>query len=75
MFTPLTVIIIWLIICVPFFISREAPFLIQALCFLPSQIITIGVPGLILYRAGLRITQEQNSLLKANVAPEVTIDK
>jgi hypothetical protein len=75
MFTPLTVIIIWLIISVPFFISREAPFLIQALCFLPSQIITIGVPGLILYRAGLRITQEQNSLLKANVAPEVTIDK
>jgi hypothetical protein len=69
-FTPLLTIIIWLIICVPFFISREAPFLIQALFFLPSQFIAIAVPAFILYRAGLKSKVKQENVLKASVAPE-----
>jgi hypothetical protein len=46
-------VVYWLLICLPFFISQQAPFIVQALCFLPAQLIAIGVPGFILYRAGL----------------------
>jgi alpha-1,2-mannosyltransferase len=73
-FRPLAVIIIWLIICVPFFISREAPFLVQALFFLPSQFIAIAIPAFVLYRAGLRTTVRQNVLSKSSIATEVSTD-
>jgi len=73
-FPPLAVIIIWLIICLPFFISREAPFLIQALCFLPSQVIAIAAPAYVLYRAGLRTTVGENIISKSSIAHEVSTD-
>ena len=58
MFTIRTTIIIWLIICVPFFISRGAPFFIQALSFLPAQVLAIALPVLVLWRVGLKQTNE-----------------
>jgi len=68
-------IITWLVICAPFLISREAPFLIQALNYLPAQLIAIVVPGLIIYRAGLRTTAEQKILSKASLAAETSTEK
>jgi len=73
-FRPWAAIAIWLIISAPFFISREAPFLVQAISFLPSQFIAIAVPAFILYRAGLKTVEEQKAITKAYVAPEVSID-
>ena len=73
-FRPWAAIIIWLIISAPFLISREAPFLIQALCFLPSQIIAIAVPAFILYRAGLRTTEKDMEILTASVVPNTIKD-
>ncbi len=70
-FRPLAAIIIWLVISAPFLISREAPFLIQALCFLPSQIIAIAVPAFILYRAGLKVTSKQSNILEVPIASEL----
>ena len=73
-FTPLLTIIIWLMICVPFFISREAPFLIQAISYLPSQFVAIAIPAFVLYRAGLRTAVEQKVKLKSSIAPEVSTE-
>ena len=68
-------IITWLVICAPFLISREAPFLIQALCYLPAQLIAIVVPGLIIYRAGIRTTQDQNEIIRFPLTAEASADK
>jgi uncharacterized membrane protein len=68
-------VVMWFIICIPFFISREAPFLIQALIYLPSQFIAIAVPAFVLYRAGLRTVLEQNRIVEASAAPEMIADK
>jgi hypothetical protein len=65
LFPPLAAIIIWLIICVPFLISREAPFLIQALCYLPAQLLAVGVPGFVLWHAGIKSSHEQVQEKKA----------
>jgi hypothetical protein len=73
-FRPWAAITIWLIISAPFFISREVPFLVQAISFLPSQFIAIAVPAFILYRAGLKTVEEQKAITKAYVAPEVSTD-
>ena len=64
----------WLVICVPFLISREAPFLIQALCFLPAQLIAIVIPGLIIYRAGMTTVNEKNKILQAPLATKISTD-
>jgi hypothetical protein len=66
-FRPWLTVVMWLTICVPFLISREAPFLIQAICYLPSQFIAIAVPAFILYRAGLRTVQEEKGIIKDTV--------
>jgi hypothetical protein len=67
-----SVLIIWLFISGPFLVSQEAPFLILVLCYLPSQIIAIGIPAFILYRTGLRTTQEQNRIFRASVLEPLT---
>ena len=73
-FRPWAVLNIWLLICIPFFISREAPFLIQAISFLPAQIIAIAAPAYVLYRAGLRTTVEENIISKSSIAHELSKD-
>lgn len=73
-FSVWMVILILLLIGAPFFISREATFLIQTLSFLPSQIFAIVIPAFILYRAGLKTIEDQKVISKAYVAPEVSID-
>ena len=71
-FFPLWLVIsIWLMISAPFLISREAPFLVQALCYLPSQFIAIAVPAFILYRAGLKVRSTQKNILEVPIASEV----
>ncbi len=67
-----SVISIWLMISAPFLISRDAPFLIQALCFLPAQIIAIAAPAYILYQAGLKVRSPQKNKLQVPIASEVT---
>lgn len=75
-FFPLWLVIsIWLMISAPFLISREASFLIQTLCYLPSQFITIAVPAFILYRAGLKVRIAQKSMLEVPIASNILIDK
>jgi hypothetical protein len=70
-FRPWAAITIWIIISAPFLISRDAPFLIQTLCFLPSQIIAIAVPAFILYQAGLKVRSTKKNMLEVPIAPEV----
>lgn len=74
LFRPWAVIVIWLIICVPFFVPREVPILIQILSFLPAQIIAIAAPAYVLYRAGLRTTVEEKLISKSSIAHEVSSD-
>gem|GEM_PF-6673696 len=69
-FRPIITLMIWLIICVPFFIDREASFLIQTLASLPSQFIAIALPSFILYRAGAAAADEKKSALPGSAAPE-----
>jgi hypothetical protein len=48
------------VISAPFLISREAPFLLQAICYFPAQALAIGVPVVILWSAGTeRVYEEQ----------------
>jgi hypothetical protein len=74
-FTTWMVILILLIIGAPFFISREAPFIIQTIAFLPSQFFAIVIPAFILYRAGLRTTVEEKELIKPSVVTEAITNK
>jgi hypothetical protein len=67
-FRPWLVITIWILISIPFFISREASFIVQALSYLPSQIIAIAIPAFVLYRAGLKTTQGKNIIVEAKTA-------
>jgi hypothetical protein len=53
LFRPVAAVVIWLLISAPFLISREAPFLLQAICFFPAQALAIGVPVVILWSAGM----------------------
>jgi hypothetical protein len=75
LFRPRIVIIIWLIISAPFFISREADFLLQVLCFLPAQTAAIAIPGFILYRAGLSKVHEREEILNAPFSAEARLNK
>jgi alpha-1,2-mannosyltransferase len=64
------VISMLLLIGIPFLVSQEAPFFIQALAFLPSQIFAIAIPAFILYRAGLRTTEKEIEILTSSVVPD-----
>lgn len=70
-FPTLLTIIIWLIICLPFLISREAPVVVQVLAHLPAQFIAIAAPAFVLYRAGLRSVVIEKELSNASVVQEV----
>jgi hypothetical protein len=60
LFRPVTAVVIWVVISAPFLISREAPFLLQAICYFPAQALAIGVPVVILWSAGTeRVYEEQ----------------
>jgi hypothetical protein len=59
LFRPVAAVVIWLLISAPFMISREAPFLLQAICYFPAQALAIGVPVVILWGAGLERAREQ----------------
>ncbi len=52
-------LIIWLLICIPFFFSREAPFLLQVILNLPAQVLAIGIPVFILWRAGIKYPKKE----------------
>jgi hypothetical protein len=53
LFRPALAVIVWLVVSLPFLVSREAPFLMQALAFLPAQVLALGVPALIMWKAGV----------------------
>jgi hypothetical protein len=59
LFRPVTAVIVWLLISAPFLISREAPFLLQAICYFPAQALAIGVPAVILWSAGVERVQDE----------------
>jgi len=59
LFTPAAAVVIWLMISAPFLISRDAPFLLQAICYFPAQALAIGVPVVILWSAGTERLYEQ----------------
>jgi hypothetical protein len=59
LFKPAVAVAIWLTISVPFFIPREAPFLLQAICFFPAQALALGVPVVILWSAGTERAYEE----------------
>ncbi|HZW40310.1 MAG TPA: glycosyltransferase family 87 protein [Ignavibacteriaceae bacterium] len=58
----------WVLLSLPFLISQQAPFIIQALFSLPAQIISLVIPGVILYRAGLSTTKEKDSEMQIKPA-------
>jgi alpha-1,2-mannosyltransferase len=59
LFTPAAAVVIWLMISAPFLISRDAPFLLQAICYFPAQALAVGVPVVILWSAGtVRLYEE-----------------
>ncbi len=59
LFRPVTAVVICFLISAPFLISREAPFLLQAICYFPAQALAIGVPVVILWSAGMERVHEQ----------------
>ncbi len=59
-FRPVTAVVIWLLISAPFLIPRESPFLLQAICYLPAQMLAVGVPVFVLWRAGMKRSHEQS---------------
>jgi hypothetical protein len=58
-FSVRSAVVIWVVICAPFLISREAPFLVQAMTHFPSQAMAIGVPVVILWNAGFARVPER----------------
>jgi alpha-1,2-mannosyltransferase len=54
LFRPLVAVLCWLLISLPFLVSRDAPFLMQALAYLPAQVLALGVPAVILWKAGVK---------------------
>jgi len=53
LFRPLVAVLCWLLISLPFLVSHDAPFLMQALAYLPAQVLALGVPAVILWKAGV----------------------
>ena len=64
LFRPLVAVVIWFLISAPFLISREAPFLLQAICYFPAQALAIGVPAVILWSAGTERAYEEQTETK-----------
>jgi hypothetical protein len=69
-----SILIIWLLISGPFLISQEAPFLLLSIFYLPAQILAIGIPVLVLLRAGIKYPKKEsynNSFLPDEIKTEV----
>jgi hypothetical protein len=47
----------WFLISMPFLVPRTAPFALQAAAFLPAQLLALGVPAWILWKAGATLTE------------------
>ena len=58
LFRPASAVIVWLLVSLPFLVSREAPFVLQAAAFFPAQLLAIGVPAVILWKAGTNRAEE-----------------
>ena len=58
LFRPTIAVIVWLLVSLPFLVSRDAPFLFQAVAYFPAQALALGVPIVILWKAGVRRTGE-----------------
>ncbi len=58
-FHPAAAVFIWLITSAPFLISRDSLFLLQLICYLPAQVLAVGVPVVVLLRAGVKHSDEQ----------------
>jgi hypothetical protein len=58
LFRPRVAVLCWLLISLPFLVSRDAPFLLQALAYLPAQVLALGVPAVILWKAGAKRSEE-----------------
>ena len=52
LFRPAAAVAAWLLVSLPFLVSRSAPFFVQAAAFLPAQVLALGVPALVLWRVG-----------------------
>lgn len=57
-----SVLIIWLFISGPFLISQEAPFLLLLICYLPAQVLAVGIPAFILWRSGKKEFVQKSSI-------------
>ncbi len=53
LFRPAAAVIVWLLVSLPFLVSRDAPFLFQAAAYFPAQALALGVPVVILWKAGV----------------------
>lgn len=52
LFRPTAAVIVWIMVGLPFLVSRDAPFFLQAAANLPAQALALGVPVLVLWKAG-----------------------
>ena len=52
LFRPTAAVIVWLLVSLPFLVSRDAAFPLQAAAVLPSQALALGIPIVILWNAG-----------------------
>jgi hypothetical protein len=52
LFRPAAAVVVWIMVSLPFFVSRDAPFFLQAAANLPAQALALGVPVLVLWKAG-----------------------
>lgn len=58
LFRPTAAVVIWFLVSLPFLVSRDAPFLIQAAAHLPAQALALGVPVVVLWKAGVDRAKE-----------------
>ena len=49
---PWVVAAVWMLTSLPLLLPRDGSFLVEVLAFLPAQLLALGVPALVLYRAG-----------------------
>jgi len=64
LFRPAVAVVIWFLISAPFLISRDASFVLQAICYFPAQALAIGVPAVILWSAGTERVYEEDTATK-----------
>lgn len=55
---PTQAVVVLFLVSLPFLVSRGAPFYIQAAAFIPAQALSLGVPAVILWKAGRNRVEE-----------------